>query len=191
MKRARDFSLKAGRLLMVRLGPVNAQKQTHRETHLPPVSRGMWAFPYPFHDAFFYFHRWEKRLTKRLSSAAIATETDQVIADALWKERDAALAKCRKEFRPSKFWHGGPFYSHLSRDGSCDLAAWFLWSSAKDWVSVASKQLFSWQRDGDNLFQVPYSVDHLEIFVPELAGNLPFFVAPRRKLPIPALDKTA
>lgn len=175
---------------MVRLGPVNAQRQTHRENHLPPVSRGMWAFPFPFHDAFFYFHRWEKRLPKHLSSAAITAETDKARAEALWDEREAALAKCRKTFRPSKFWHGGPFYSHMARDGTCELGNWFLWDSAKEWVAVARKQILSWQRDGDNLFQVSYSADHLEVFIPETAVKLPYFVVPKRREPKATLDKT-
>lgn len=54
------FTFKNNKLLCWRLGPVNAIKQKHYSkdmpslagtgTHKPPISRGIWAFPYPHSD---------------------------------------------------------------------------------------------------------------------------------------------
>jgi hypothetical protein len=60
-----DFQISDGKLLMIRLGPMNGQIQTHRGSNAAPFHRGIWAFPYPFHDAFFYCHVWRKYLPKR------------------------------------------------------------------------------------------------------------------------------
>lgn len=164
------FTFQNNKLLCWRLGGINAQRQVHYNrdietvagmgTHKPPVSRGVWAFPYPHYDFFFCFHQWVKRLPKKFQRENKETLTEQD-----WEEYELLIKKAKKIFRPSKFY-SGEFYSHVFPNGSTDYNSWFYWDSARDWAKVAKKTLVEFYKTDQELLRMEYSKDHLEIFVP-------------------------
>lgn len=171
------LEIKKGAIRLVRLGPANAQRQTHRDGNTAPVSRGVWAFPYGHNDAFFYCHKWSALLPKRLQSKAIMEETNPDARAALCEERDAAMKKIQARVRLTDWWHTGPFYSRIRRPGN-PVANWHLWENASDWAKLAGKQIWTYNRWNSNgpLVKNSYSKDHFEIFAPMTAQKLPPFV---------------
>jgi hypothetical protein len=173
-----SFRVREGKLLLVRLGPVNGQVQTHRKGNTAPARRGVWAFPHPFHDAFFYWHKWERLLPKRLNlpypgEDATPEERDRWrdAMDAVAEERSARLKEIVRENPLSRFWCDRPFYSHIAPREDMTPAAWHLWDNARDWVAAARKHIWcrdGWERaDGSRAVgRFRYSLDHMELFVP-------------------------
>lgn len=53
-----------GAILLQRLGPLTTGEQSRWST--APESKGMWAFPYPFYDGFFTYHKYEDLMPKSL-----------------------------------------------------------------------------------------------------------------------------
>lgn len=169
-------------MLFWRLGGVNSVKQTHwgkDDSHQPPVKRGVWCFPFPHHDYFFAYHQWESKLPKKYAPYKIGegrnkmygiTEnmTEEEASD--WhNERERLLEEIKKRFRPSKFWYGGRFYSHIPHSGGISqYNTWFLWDNVKEWAEVAKKKIWSYNNYNGEVFKIKYSADHLEIFIPNL-----------------------
>lgn len=165
------FTFQDDKLLCWRLGPMNAQKQKHYHndipslagagTHKPPVSRGIWAFPYPHYDLFFCWHQWEKHLPKKYQRISEMDLTEKE-----WEDREELLKKIRKIFRPSIFYTDN-FYSHIFPNGKTDYSDWYFWENPRDWAKIAQGKLFTFYRyDDDKLTKIGFSKDHLEIFVP-------------------------
>ena len=163
------FTFKNNKLLCWRLGPINSVKQAHYSkdipsiagagTHKPPVSRGMWAFPYPHYDYFFCFHQWKKHLPKKYLDDTI----EKTIKD--WKEYDILIKKIQKKYKPSLFYTD-KFYSHVFPNGNTDYNSWYYWDSVRDWAKVAQKNIFCYEKFSDRCEKIYFSKDHLEIFVP-------------------------
>lgn len=142
---------------------MNAQKQVHREGNVAPVPRGIWAFPYPHHDPFFYWHRWEQLLPKKYKN--LGRIEDDELRNQLIEERAIKLLEIQKRNRPKRFWYKGPFYSLIPHT-SCHSHTWYLWENAGDWVKAAGKHIWQYHRTGIQLHKLKYSKDHLQIFVP-------------------------
>lgn len=172
----KSIQVRKGAIHLSRLGPANAQRQTHKEGNTAPVSRGLWAFPYGHDDPFFYFHKWEQKLPKRLKDKAILTAPKEAHENIL-KERDEAMREIRNRYRLTSWWHTGPFYSRI-RPQCQPIASWYLWENPREWAKIAGKQIWMWHRNHveQPLYKVSYCKDHLEIFVPMTAKKLPQFV---------------
>jgi hypothetical protein len=135
------FKVQKGKMLFWRLGGINSVKQSHfgKSGNQPPTSRGIWCFPYPFHDLFFVFHKWEEALPKRYRRTIGGNEdlgTSEMTDDeasAFWSERERLLKEVRKRIRPSTFWYGGEFYSHINVHGKV-ITDWFLWDSVSECI---------------------------------------------------------
>ena len=157
-----EFKFSHGRMLFWRVGNINSNKQTHTEGNIPPVSRGLWAFPWPYHDYFFVYQKYEQLLPKKYQNLdklwGIVSEEEY---HNLWNERFALIGKIMKRERPKTFWYGGEFYSHI---GAVDN--WKLWDCPRDWAKEANKTLVLYSRDFGSLQKFRYAVDHLEIFIP-------------------------
>lgn len=127
----------------------------------------MWAFPYGHDDSFFYFHRWEALLPKRLQSQNIVNAEES-------QERREKLREIQKRVRLKSWWHEGHFYSRITPKGQ-PPASWYLWNNPKEWAQLAGKKLWTWMRYTPEapLEKVPVSRDHLEIFIPLTAQALP------------------
>jgi hypothetical protein len=175
-----DFRFKKGALLMQRVGEINAQKQNHDNSKLP-VKRGMWAFPYPAMDLFFAIHKIEPMLPEKLRSNNIMAQYDKISREeyqALWDERDKEISKKKAKIRPKTFWWNKPVYSHIAPKGmQNDGQSWYLWTDLKAWAKEANKSMVA--RDELHSFGLKpnpneqgfrtYTVDHLELFLPEKA----------------------
>ena len=61
---ADEIKTRAGALLMWRLGPLSYGEQSRWAR--APQPKGMWAFPWPFFDEGFAFHRYEYKMPARL-----------------------------------------------------------------------------------------------------------------------------
>lgn len=168
------FKFRGGAMLFNRLGPANPQKQTHREGNIAPVSRGIWAFPYPLNDFWFSFRQWERLLPQNLQDEYYDEHRES------WNEeeqedwgnrREAALKEIqrRPENRLKKIWWDGPVYSHITPQEGTDNN-WYLYDTPNEFLEVARKQLWTWMRfnKDDPVFKTTYSLDHLEVFLPSL-----------------------
>ena len=159
------FTFKDDMLLCWRVGPVNAQRQRHfsKEVtinglgghHKPPISRGMWAFPYPHFDYFFVSHRYKSLLPKKFRDNKDGGD------EKYWAEYGAVMKKIWYDNRPSLFY-AARFYSHIFPNGKTDYDDWFYWDCPRDWAREAKGHLISF----DGQYKWKYSKDHLEIFVP-------------------------
>jgi hypothetical protein len=184
-----SFRIRDGRILLVRVGPANAQRQLHNRRPLDmrtgqkrqwdgagdysgyirrtPEHRGFWAFPYPFQDAFFYWHVWHRHMPKTLQDGAF--DWDSAAEDG----RDAHAAACeaklreiRRMLKPKHIWHGGPFYSHIRPKGMAGERNWWRYDCARDFVESARGELWTWTRSGDAVWKCNFASDGLEVFVP-------------------------
>lgn len=173
-----DFTIRGNKMLYWRLGNMNSNKQTHMqgEGRKPPVSRGIWCFPYPHYDYFFCFHQWEKHLPKKFLRDGIMgarhgsypdfdamTEEE---AQCYWDEREKKLNEIKNRIKPATFWYEGEFYSHIFPSGYIGgNSEWFCWESARAWSKVAHKTMYGYMRVDDRLHRFNYAKDHLEIFI--------------------------
>lgn len=183
-----SFRVVGGRLMLFRVGPANGQAQRHNSAprdavtgervewpedrgeyrdygRIAPASRGFWAFPYPFHDAYFYHHVWMRHLPKNLRSGSCPE--DSVQSNIWWGEHSKALKRIRRTFRPRIIMHEGPFWSHIRPDTAGPDKVWYQYDNAREWVQKARKSLWRWNPGDNNMppWKIDYSVDHLEIFV--------------------------
>jgi len=167
-----DFKIQDGKILLLRLGPMNGQVQTHRDKFVAPCRRGMWAFPYPFHEAFFYAHQWKKYIPKkfRLPKYPDRDEEDyeakvNVYLDAKdaidWDEYEIKLKEIKKRHQPKRFWYGGGFYSYIKPHVNEFDREWYWYESPRDYIAVAKKEIIC-----DYKNKITYSNDHMQIFIP-------------------------
>jgi hypothetical protein len=162
----------------MRFGPVNARKQHHNsgprdlvtgkrisdgkvpERFHTPVSRGYWAFPFPFHDAFFYSHVYRRDLPKKFRDNIEWSE------DTL-KEYQEKIRASVKRNKAKYIWHDGRFYSRIKPSYDLTDRPWYLYNNSREWVDAARKHLWCWNRWGsEQVWKCNYSKDHLELFIP-------------------------
>jgi hypothetical protein len=161
------FKFKGPALLVTRVGPANAQKQTHNrkgEGNTAPTNRGIWVFPKGWEDAFFYAHVWYRYLPKHLQDSRIREVKDEDARRALYREQDEKVREIARRMPPKTIaWDRG-FYSHIGYQGQ--MGGWWYWENPKTWAEVARKHLYVRERWGENLLRLRYSSDHLELFLP-------------------------
>lgn len=180
------FVLRDGKLLCLRYGPANAQKQVHREGNVAPDTRGIWVFPYPFRDLFFQSGVAEKRMPKetRLPSEEYVALSDEV-QDLIEVVNEQTYRNVIKVIeKPKKIWWGGPIWSHIHPDYSVHEEHWYYYKTPTEWVQQAKKHTMEYfkyydgigykasivrsQADGNHL-----SLDHMELFLPMKANPSP------------------
>ncbi len=186
-----SFRVRGGSILLYRVGPANAQRQTHNRRPVDmvtgeprewdasrgdyanyvrrtPEPRGIWAFPFPFHDPFFYSHVWRRHLPKRLRDGA--ADWDAMTpeeAEAHGAATDEKLREIRRTHPRKLVWHSGPFWSHVRPIGHVGSRTWWRYDSARDFVEAARRELWCWIPDSaGGVFKSSYSKDHLELFLP-------------------------
>lgn len=173
------FKFNKGKMLFWRVGGVNSVKQKHygKEGHQPPCSRGIWAFPYPYFDYFFVAFQRDKYMPKEFRKGFEPAwvhdhdiEVEDEVVQEYWRRREAKMREIYKKFaKPTTFWYGGNFYSHIDLSGRTDYEKWFLWSNVRAWARTAQKTFWINERWGDGeLFRMNYAKDHLEVFIPNI-----------------------
>lgn len=173
-----DFVFKNGAMLMQRVGPINAQKQSHDTGYTAPIRRGMWAFPFPAMDLFFVSHRYEPLIPVKYRLQSINKLQDENIKankpvndgipEELWIGREEYISKVKNKMRPKTFWWKGPIYSRIAPKGFGG-SDWYLWTDLKAWAKLANASMVVGKVDNEKR-TMTYSVDHLELFLPLKGG---------------------
>ena len=118
--RASRIVVRDGAILLTRRGNLNFADQVKRPSpHTAPEKRGLWAFPYPYFDDFYAWHKWDEVLPARLCYDAIAGLVfgDEATAEALWAERDGWIEAHRDTMPLRNFWWQGDLWAHFSPTG--------------------------------------------------------------------------
>lgn len=130
--------LRNGFMKMTRLGPIKPYKQD-RSSPRVPARRGFWAFPWPYYDEFYTYHRYRDAMPKRLQKATDPSwyrdwETDEPLTSVEFDHEgypvDAYLSgefydaqqkwledHGRRVVRKGYFWYSGDLYAHIRRNG--------------------------------------------------------------------------
>lgn len=148
-----NIEYRQGRLLVQRIGPINATRQREltldrvggsvevigRRNPRAPERKGIWVFPFPMMDPFFACYQRGLAMPKRLSTArreALSARESGTLDDEAARQRlkeideeFKAWSKTeagRSRLRVRKFWVSGTVWTHLQ--GSGKAAAGFHWS---------------------------------------------------------------
>lgn len=196
-----DFKVNKNKLLVLRVGSANGQVQVHRNKPVslygekliekeeietwrksirrPPVRKGIFVFPFPFHDEYYYHHFFLKQMPKSYIKEKetlysfykeLETDTDfnayDELLDELWKKEDKKLKDIKEKNKQKKIWISGEFYSHVPPKGMVDDGRiWWKYSNVREWIESARRYLFVRLEDGK--YHYRYDRGYLELFIPE------------------------
>lgn len=175
------LQIKGNAILMNRVGPINAQKQTHTGHQAAPTKRGMWAFPYPYFEWFFASHVLNKGLPKRLDwrnyREASQAYQDQIGVDQWIKEYKEAMDHQWSHFKIKQFWWNKPFYSRLYKHAPYCTPhgdGWYRWTEPREFAKFVAHHAPNYKSQyyfDDGTGKVEFgadrsSKDHLEVFCP-------------------------
>lgn len=193
-----SFRLKQGKMLFIRFGSANAQRQLHARRpidmatlesrewdveekgayedyhHRPPCNRGIWAFPYPLHDAFFYYHVFRRDLPKKFKDGfrPDLKEMEDEEREAYFAEETKLIERERRAKRARMIWWEGPIFSRIQPHPAMPEQPWYLYDSPTEWFEVARKHVVGFSNFdegklyyGSQVFR-RYSCDHFEVFLP-------------------------
>jgi hypothetical protein len=169
---------RGGALLCQRRGPLTPQDQTvGRYGGRAPEKRGIWAFPFPYNDDFFNWHKWDEVVPKRLTTAAIEAVVlaeedlplEKTTTEALWAEREAWLKQHVDIMPLRRFWWQGDVWARLDRQGEV-LHAQTAKGSTMGWELMNIDEYMRAARKAE-----PYgrwTHDHMEIFLAPGRGRV-------------------
>lgn len=207
------FKVKDNRILLNRCGSANGQIQRHfykacdingnvytdieeieqwkNSMRRPPLRKGIFTFPAPFNDAFYYHHFYEKHLPKEFTSKnpfiskwnpfsvyrniLEKQEYEKYISnkrEILFQERSKALKKIYSIHRLKKIWYKGTIYSHICPKKMVDDGRnWWKYDSVADWIDSARKHIwnyYSYSAGEKNIFCGKINIDpgFFELFIP-------------------------
>lgn len=163
-----------------RLGPIEFGEQS-RWVGRAPQNKGLWAFPYPFYDSFFTYHRYMDLLPKQLRE------------NGSYEEHQEWIQKIGRKVLPLReFWYKGEVFTHFTPTGEIGDSGLF-GTENMQWTSMNVVQLnkhiassggsTSFYRDNkeNKLERIRTTVDHLEIFIAPNMGILKTGSTPPRK----------
>lgn len=135
-----ELQIRNGFMKFTRLGPVKFTEQS-RWSGRAPQRQGLWAFPAPYFDMFYAYHKYTDLLPKRYRTDSwgvptdprwfVAPDTEESIApvytadgevdweqceiaSAFYEERDRWLQKVGRRVLPMRsFWYSGNLYTHF------------------------------------------------------------------------------
>ena len=169
----RRMSVQKGYMKFWRLGTIEFGEQSRWSR--APRSRGLWAFPFPFYDTFFTFHKYTDLIPKRLRGE-----------NADWDEQYEWIKTTGRKVLPIReFWYQGDVFSHFMPNGDIGNTGIFL-SSDTEWsVTDVTKLEGLIASSGGNKANYRYgegenskvelvrsSVDHLEVFIAPGMGRI-------------------
>lgn len=198
------FKVKEKKILLYRVGPANGQIQQHfykpvnvlgnkleneddienwkKSIRRPPTRKGIFTFPAPLDDAFYYGHHYDRFLPKKLSNSNPyylcklygpfrSNYEKHALQDVIYPIRDKFFElrsqKYKEIYQREKrkyIWHSGEFYSHICpKNYIDDERVWWKYDNVSEWVESARKHLFVY----DRFFgKVDVDIGFFEIFVP-------------------------
>lgn len=157
---AREMMMRKGFVKMWRLGSLEFGEQSRWSR--APQNRGMWAFPYPFFEKDFAYHKYQDLMPKRLQ-------------DTSWEVQREWINTVGKKVLPVReFWYRGDVYSHFTTSGYIgNLAEWavldmkkvagFIMSTGADRIMLPETGRLSPFRT---------TVDHMEVFIAPRMGEI-------------------
>jgi len=171
-------------LLCQRRGNLNpADQSVGAYAGRAPERRGIWAFPFPYYDDFFGYHKFEDVLPahlrrtaqealylqmeqyERMDPRALAIEAER---NRRFVERDSWLRAHGATVMPlRRFWWRGDIYARFTPDGNVLAAA----GSKGGWALLG---LSEWQRGARKLERSAWlsGTDELEIFLAPDRGRV-------------------
>ena len=123
---------RGGALLCQRRGALTPQNQDRgRYGGRAPEGRGIWAFPFPYNDDFFNWHKWDEILPKHLTSEAIKARVEaeedlpleQTTTAALWAAQEAWIGAHGGLLPVRRFWWEGDVWARFDRRGETIFSA--------------------------------------------------------------------
>lgn len=196
-----DFRVQKNKLLVLRVGSANGQLQKHRNKPIklsgekitdeyelevwkssirrPPTRKGIFVFPFPFHDEFYYYHYFLKQVPKSLlreedALFSLCEDLESVedkdayreLSDEYWTKKDSKIKEIKKTNKQKKIWLSGEFYSHIPPKGSInDGRSWWKYNNVREWIESARRYLFVRLEDGR--YHYRYDRGYLELFIPD------------------------
>lgn len=137
-----------------------------------PERHGLWAFPWPHHDFFYSWHKWQEVLPKHLNDDAFRAlmhgyrdadrEEQAALGEKLAELREEAV-EWKRQHRSilplHEFWYEGELYAHFDPRGEpTAVDVWYL-MTAKRLAEIVEAQHKLW--------------DHgLEVFIPRGRGRI-------------------
>ena len=166
----RRMEIRSGYVKFWRLGTVEFGEQSRWGR--APRSRGLWAFPYPFYDSFFTYHKYLDLVPKRFRSD-----------DADYEAKEEWINTVGRKVLPIReFWYRGDVMTHFMPNGDIGSTGLF---DETDWSQMAAVKLTKlivssgattvFERYGENKESVARynsSVDHLEVFIAPGMGKI-------------------
>ena len=156
-----------GGIKFSRLGPPKFSRQDLWDSAPEPV--GLWAFPFPYWDPYFVYHRYDLVVPKRLRTANCSDD---------WDEREEWIRKYGNKVMPVRhFFYKGYLYSRISK-----RASHVDYDGGREWEEVHTSELPRLIRKVGGNRAIEYldgkksvcfvSKDHLEVFIPRGAGKI-------------------
>lgn len=162
----RKIVVRNGYMKFLRLGPVKFGKQDRWAQ--APQKRGLWAFPYPFYDEFFTYHRYQDLLPKQLHRENLDPYDSPYDKQDEWINRVG-----KKVVRVREFWYSGYLYTHFNGNIPHQLG-WNLMSTDRLAATIrksGGSHLYEKHQDG-RVSVAATSVDHLEVFIAPGHGRI-------------------
>lgn len=143
---SKELARRKGAILFWRLGEVEFGEQS-RWAGRAPTSKGLWAFPWPYFEMFYAYHRYSYLMPKRLKllegtgwpahpcwyqdlegnplgklppldENGRPAGDDFGLREGFWEEQEEWVATVGKKILPlRKFWYEGDLYTHISPRG--------------------------------------------------------------------------
>lgn len=173
-----DIEMRQGYLKFHRVGNLTFIDQSHFPH--APAQKGLWAFPFPFFDESYVYHKYNDYLPKRLK------ENDETVifGSDQWEEREQWIQEHgAKILKPKKFWYSGYLYSRLEgtghpdgidMDGDDELAGtlWTFMHTNEFYKKMKTGTDRGWEIYNGKKILTRYTVSHLEVFIPPNRGIL-------------------
>jgi len=162
----RRMETRQGYVKFWRLGAVEFGEQSRWGR--APRNKGLWAFPYPFYDTFFTYHKYLDLIPKRFKGE-----------DVSYEEKEAWVNTVGKRILPIReFWYKGDLFAHFTPAGEIeDIASWSTMDATRLVKNIqssgADKSFWRYEQEGKSkLARVNSSVDHLEVFIAPNMGTI-------------------
>lgn len=166
----RELVIRQGYMKFWRLGSIEFGKQGRWAR--APRNKGMWAFPYPYYDSFFTYHKYADLMPKSVKDSVS------------WEEMEQWVKTVGRKVLPIReFWYKGDVFTHFLPNGWIGDTGLFN-AEDTDWsvmdtttlgkfiVSSGGNKTLHRIKEDAPLERIRTSVDHLEVFIAPGMGQI-------------------